>query len=99
MEMIKNFAYVRYKTVSEASDACSSHHNINMKIHNVFNKNFKIFFSDHFRRWNLVSNSSESEDIDDLIPVIYASFNDNSPYNTETYLEKVFSKFGYIRNI
>ena len=33
------------------------YHTINMRIHNVHNPNFKIFFADHVKRWNVVSNS------------------------------------------
>lgn len=39
----------------------------------MHNPNFKIFFADHVKRWNVVSNSINYENVDDLVPVVYAS--------------------------
>jgi RNA recognition motif-containing protein len=51
------------------------------------------------KRWNVVSNNPEFENTDDLVPVIYTSIRNDPPYNTESHLREVFSKFGFIRNI
>lgn len=70
---MRNFAYVKFHRVEDASNACAEYHNINMTIHNMHNPNFKIFFADHVKRWNVVSNSINYENVDDLVPVVYAS--------------------------
>ena len=57
IEIIKNFAYVKFNRVEDASNACAEYHNINIRIHSQHNPNFKIFFADHVKRWNVVSNN------------------------------------------
>lgn len=100
IEIIKNFAYVKFHKVEDASNACAEYHKINSTIHNnTHNANFKIFFADHVKRWNVVSNSSNFENRDDLVPVIYASIRGELPFNNEQYLKEIFGKYGYVRNI
>lgn len=60
VEICKNFAFVKFLKVEDASNACADYHNINMKLHHSQNNpNFKMFFADHLKRWNVVSNNSE----------------------------------------
>ena len=99
IEIIKNFAYVKFHRVEDASNACAEYHTINMRIHNMHNSNFKIFFADHVKRWNVVSNSLGYENADDLVPVLYASIRNEKPFNTEAHIREGFGRFGFIRNI
>lgn len=60
VEIIKNFVFVKYFKVEDASNACADYHNINTTLHhNTHNANFKIFFADHLKRFNVVSNSPQ----------------------------------------
>jgi len=74
VEIIKNFVFVKYFKVEDASNACADYHNINTTLHhNTHNANFKIFFADHLKRFNVVSNNPQYEIKENLIPVVYAS--------------------------
>lgn len=57
VEICKNFAFVKFFKVEDASNACADYHNINLRIHTIQNPNFKMFFADHLKRWNVVSNN------------------------------------------
>ena len=62
VEIIKNFIFVKYFKVEDASNACADYHNINTTLHhNTHNSNFKIFFADHLKRFNVVSNNPQYE--------------------------------------
>jgi hypothetical protein len=56
IEIIKDFAFVKYYRVEDASSACADYHNINATAQSLVGVNFKIFFADHLKRWNVVSN-------------------------------------------
>jgi hypothetical protein len=99
VEIIKNFIFVKYLKVEDASNACADYHNINTTLHQTHNANFKIFFADHLKRFNVVSNSQEYEIKDHLIPVLYASLRNDPQYTNEQYLQGIFSRFGHIRNL
>lgn len=100
MEIIKNFIFVKYFKVEDASNACADYHNINMTLHNNnHNTNFKIFFADHLKRFNVVSNNPNYEINETLIPVVYASVRNDPQYANEQYLRNIFEKFGFIRNL
>lgn len=70
-----------------------------MRIHNTHNSNFKIFFADHVKRWNVVSNNIQYENHEDLVPVVYASIINEKPFTNVEFLKEAFQKFGYVRNI
>ena len=55
IEILKNFAFVKFYKVEDASNACAEYHTINLTLHTAHNSNFKIFFADHTKRWNVVS--------------------------------------------
>ena len=101
MEIIKNFIFVKYFKVEDASNACADYHNINTTLHhNNHNSNFKIFFADHLKRCNVVSNNPAYEVKEYRIPVVYASVrNDPDYYANEQYLNGLFSRYGFIRNL
>ena len=100
MEIIKNFIFVKYFKVEDASNACADYHNINTTLHqNTHNSNFKIFFADHLKRFNVVSNSPNYEDKEQLIPVVYASVRNDPQYANEPYLMGLFTRYGFIRNL
>jgi hypothetical protein len=97
--VIKNFVFVKYFKVEDASNACADYHNINTTLHQTHNNNFKIFFADHLKRFNVVSNNPLYEIKEHLIPVVYASVRNDPQYANESYLSSLFSRFGYIRNL
>ena len=100
VEIIKNFVFVKYFKVEDASNACADYHNINTTLHNNnHNNNFKIFFADHLKRFNVVSNAPKYENKDHLIPVLYASVRNEPTFINRDYLMSIFCKFGYIRNM
>lgn len=100
VEIIKNFIFVKYFKVEDASNACADYHNINMTLHsNTHNPNFKIFFADHLKRFNVVSNNPNFEVKEHLIPVVYASVRNDPQYANDQYLRNIFGKFGFIRNM
>lgn len=57
IEICKNFAFVKFFKVEDASNACADYHNINIRLHHSQNAGFKMFFADHLKRWNVVSNN------------------------------------------
>jgi hypothetical protein len=79
IEIIKDFAFVKYFRVEDASNACADYHNINASVQPLINSNFKIFFADHLKRWNVVSNHPDYEITQYLAPVVYVSLK-NDPY-------------------
>ena len=89
---------MRFFKVEDASNACAEYHNINMTLHSTHNPNFKIFFADHLKRWNVVSNNLHHEVKEHLIPVVYTSVKNDSQYANEEYLRTLFGKYGFIRN-
>ena len=99
VEIIKNFVFVKYFKVEDASNACADYHNINTTLHESHNANFKIFFADHLKRFNVVSNNPVYEVKDHLIPVLYASVRNDPQYTNEQCLTPIFSRFGFIRNM
>ena len=58
-----------------------------------------MFFADHLKRWNVVSNNLEYEIKDHLIPVIYASIKNDPKFANEQYLYSIFSKFGFVKSL
>ena len=53
----KGFVFVKYKSVMDASNACSNYQNINLNLHDTHNINFKMFFSDFSKRYNVVGDA------------------------------------------
>ena len=78
--MFKDFAFIKYFRIEDASNACADYHNINASLQPLINSNFKIFFSDHLKRWNVVSNHIDYEIKEHLVPVIYASVKNDSHF-------------------
>jgi hypothetical protein len=99
VEVIKNFVFVKYFKVEDASNACADYHNINTTLHQTHNNNFKIFFADHLKRFNVVSNNPLYEIKEHLIPVLYASVRNDPQFTNEQYLSSLFSRYGYVRNL
>lgn len=99
VEIIKNFIFVKYFKVEDASSACADYHNINTTLHQTHNPGFKIFFADHLKRFNVVSNSPAYEVKEHLVSVVYASIKNDPQYTNEQYLSGIFGKYGFIRTL
>ncbi len=90
---------MKYYKVEDASNACADYYNINATLHPVHNAGFKIFFADHLKRWNVVSNHPTYENKDYLVPVVYVSVKNDPTFANEAYLKGVFERYGSVRGI
>ena len=65
----------------------------------MVNSNFKVLFSDHFKRWNVVSNHPDYEITQLLVPVLYVSIKNDPNFNNEKKLRSIFDRYGFVRNL
>jgi hypothetical protein len=61
IELGRNFAFVKYRRVMDASEACSNYKKIKESLQSGNSTTFKLFFSDHLKRYNVVGDNPAVE--------------------------------------